>query len=738
MSSNAVAQSDNSTVQHELLLGHPVGLYTLFFAEMWERFSYYGMRALLVFYMLKGFLSYNDSQAYAVYGAYTALVYMTPFFGGMIADRLLGPRRAVVLGGSLMAAGHLMMTIEKSFAFFTALALLIVGNGFFKPNISTMVGSLYPHGSRKRDGGFTIFYMGVNLGAAMSPLLCGYIGETYGWHRGFGLATIGMLTGVAVFVAPSIISQLSMATVTLIAAFVIFDGPQRINSPALFQAHPNYWIYSVLACVAVAALVALRSMSGHHRKASIPSRLLLALVISATAIAAIYGLCYYRPKNWYSLGINYFIAVSLFIAAAIACRALWQDALPAAAGAPPDDALLRRPFAGISAEWLTYLAAVVSVPVFALLVSGFGPLNQGRAVTLIPESQIAKLQQAGPVGAVLAVVLDESSKPAGLVLVLSGLVAFVYIGMHTVKLERIARQRMYVVLVLTFFSMFFWSFFEQAGSSLNNFTDRNVNRVVGETRAITSADVGDTLTIKPTQAQLGYANGEQDFTMSKLTELRNSHQDNPEFGIDWTVAPDNIGMAVADRNNEIPASWFQSINAAYILIFGLVFTALWTFLGQRGLEPGTPYKFALGLLQLGLGFGAFWYGAQTADDRGMVALSWLFIGYLLHTTGELCLSPVGLAMITRLSPAFLVSTVMGMWFLATSFSQFLAAIIAQFTRVSNVAERADAVPVPKQTLDLYGNVFGQIAVVAILSALVCFALSPLLMKWMHTDQADQT
>jgi POT family proton-dependent oligopeptide transporter len=172
------------------LFGHPTGLFTLFFAEMWERFSYYGMRALLVFYMLKGFLSYGDKEAYAVYGAYTALVFMTPFFGGLLADRLLGSRRAVVLGGILMAAGHLTMTIESNWAFFTALALLICGNGFFKPNISTIVGSLYPPGSRKRDGGFTIFYIGINLGAAMSPLLCGYIGETYGWHYGFGLATI--------------------------------------------------------------------------------------------------------------------------------------------------------------------------------------------------------------------------------------------------------------------------------------------------------------------------------------------------------------------------------------------------------------------------------------------------------------------------------------------------------------------------------------------------------------------
>ncbi|MCH8968056.1 MAG: MFS transporter, partial [Planctomycetes bacterium] len=204
------------------LIGHPTGLFTLFFAEMWERFSFYGMRALLVFYMIKGFLKYGDGEAYTVYGAYTALVYMTPFFGGMLADRLLGARRAVVLGGLLMAAGHLMMTIENSLAFYSALALLILGNGFFKPNISAMVGALYPEGSHKRDGGFTLFYMGINLGAAMSPLLCGYIGETFGWHYGFGLATIGMITGTAIFVAPSLLAQTSMFMVALIATLNIF------------------------------------------------------------------------------------------------------------------------------------------------------------------------------------------------------------------------------------------------------------------------------------------------------------------------------------------------------------------------------------------------------------------------------------------------------------------------------------------------------------------------------------
>ena len=224
--------ANHATPQRETLFGHPVGLYTLFFAEMWERFSYYGMRALLCCLHAQGVLGLRRQQKlYAVYGAYTSLVYMTPFFGGMIADRLLGPRRAaVVFGGLLDGRGPFDDDHrELPIAFFIALALLIAGNGFFKPNISTMVGSLYPQGSRSGTAGFTIFYMGVNLGAAWHRCSA-VIGETYGWHRGFGFATIGMLTGIAVFVAPSIISQVTMAIVAIIAAINIFAVPKYFDA----------------------------------------------------------------------------------------------------------------------------------------------------------------------------------------------------------------------------------------------------------------------------------------------------------------------------------------------------------------------------------------------------------------------------------------------------------------------------------------------------------------------------
>jgi proton-dependent oligopeptide transporter, POT family len=182
----------------ETLFGHPKGLFILFLTEMWERFSYYGMRALLVYYMIKQ-LAYTQSEASHIYGLYTGLVYLTPVFGGILADRVLGQRKAVIIGGVLMALGHFAMASES--LFFLALALLIVGNGFFKPNISTQVGLLYPERDPRRDRAFSIFYVGINLGAFFSPLVCGTLGERYGWHYGFGVAGIGMLVALSIYLS---------------------------------------------------------------------------------------------------------------------------------------------------------------------------------------------------------------------------------------------------------------------------------------------------------------------------------------------------------------------------------------------------------------------------------------------------------------------------------------------------------------------------------------------------------
>ncbi len=714
--------------------GHHPGLFTLFFSEMWERFSFYGMRALLTLYLQKGFLGYGDSDAFAVYGSYTALVYMTPFFGGMLADRLIGPRRAVVLGGVLMALGHLLMTVEQAVALFMALGLLVCGNGLFKPNISTLVGSLYKPGSEKRDAGFTIFYMGINLGAAMSSLICGYIGETYGWHFGFGMATIGMLLGVAVFVMPVLLAQLLLAGSAGLFAFGLWWMWLYPESklPELI----NLTVSGITLASAVIAWLAFRRAG--ELEARGPARTVTAAIVLAGAIAAAAWLVRFHPENQFSTAVNYFVAAAMVIAAAVACWALAYGGLPLRIGQPEDMQRLFAPVVPglpITREWAVFAGSILAVPVLAALVSGFAILTpEGRPVYLIPASTVEAIKRTGGFGEVLATVVRELSLPGGLVLFIGGLGCAIYLGVETFKLDKVGRHRMFAILVLTLFSMLFWAFFEQAGSSLNLFADRNVDRVL-ERRQVTEADVGKVLEIQPTQENIGYSYKGKPFLMKDLTKLRDEHKGDPNFTIEWPITEEHIGMGIAERRQEIPASVFQSINPIYILIFGLPFSVLWVMLARINLEPSIPVKFALGLLQLGLGFGAIWLGGQLADDRGMVFVGWLLLGYLLHTTGELCLSPVGLSMVTKLSPRHLVSTVMGTWFLATAFSQYLAAIIAQFTGVTIEKGGETVIPPPNETLPVYTDVFGKVGIAAVVAALICFALSPILKRWMHLDRA---
>lgn len=750
--SNSTASPSMTAPMSPTWMGHPSGLFLLFFVEMWERFSYYGMRALLVFYMTKGFLKLDDASAYGIYGAYTALVYATPFLGGMLADKLLGARRAVILGGMLMAAGHLLMTWEDKTAFSVALALLICGNGFFKPNISTMVGSLYPAGSPRRDSGFTIFYMGINLGAAMSPLICGYVGETFGWHWGFGLATIGMLTGLVTFVADRKISQVLIGLTAIVTAGSMvlfhFTDPMQliVNAP-------------VGIALVVAAFIAIAALAGggiaeEVGAAKAPERM------AAQAVPQV------RPQLQ-----PYYLAV-------IAAILLIQHVI-----APHSEGAIILMLVGgfiIALPWLradiaVYLGTAALVPVAAILV-------QNTAV-------------------------------AGLLLGVFGGGALLMLAADAYRAQRVERERMYVVLILMFFSMLFWAFFEQAGSSVNNFTDRNVDRIIGG-RVLTSADVGqnleqlpitsaflgrtidgrtwnlkmidtaqevarETVIAAPAEATNAEIQAAVNQTALKAVDELSKRGDTPadskpadatapdeapasstadteetakEAAPGWNaklqraflakelkptlnsvpITEEMVGMKVDGR--EVKASIFQAANPITILLFGLPFSFLWAFLGTRGMEPNTAVKFSLGLMQLGLGFGAFWMGAQTSS-HGIVAIGWLLVGYMLQTMGELCLSPVGLSMVTKLSPARMVSTVMGAWFLATAFSNFLAGMIAALTGVGEGS--SGAAQTPLQTVHVYGDVFAKIGIAGFLAGVVLLAMSPLLVRWMHTDKQSE-
>ncbi len=497
--------------------GHPRGLLICFTTEMWERFSFYGMKFLLLLYLTKYHL-FSDANGLEVLGGYAALVYAMPVIGGLLADRYLGMRKAVVFGGLLLVMGHFGMAFEGEQAsivngevvqdeaalqiFYFSLALIVIGVGFLKPNISTIVGQLYSQDDPRRDSGFTIFYMGINLGAFTATLLCGYLGETFGWGYGFGAAGIGMLVGLVSF------------------------------------------------------LYGQKYLHGHA-----------------------------EPKD--------------------------------------PEKLRKKSAIGLSIEMTIYLCSLAGVAVAWQM-----------------------LQFHGAVGTLLNVLS---------VVVLLGMGWFI-----AVKCNEEQRSRMIVLIILIISTVVFWALFEQSAASMTLYADRVLNRVI-----------------------LGF---------------------------------------------ELTASQFGAMNSLFIFMFAPVFAWLWTALARRGLEPSTPVKFSLGIALAGLGFGALVLGASMPDESGRVLAYWMVLAYLLHTTGELCLSPVGLSAVTKLAVPSVVGVMMGAWFLATAYSEFVAAQLAKLAAIETVDGSVVEISV---ALASYTDLFTNLLWVGLAVAAVMLAISPILKKMMR-------
>lgn len=470
----------------------PRALIVLFFTEMWERFSYYGMRALLVLYLIQQLfqnLETSKTVAYGIFAAYGSLVYASPFIGGLIADKFLGHRKAVIWGATMMAIGHFLMAIENEMFLYLALSFLIVGNGFFKPNMPIILSGLYEENDPRRDGGFTIYYMSVNLGAFFSPILCGIVGETYGWHYGFTIAGIGMLAGLFIFLKFG----------------HIIDYHENINAE-----------------------------TGEKTLE-------------------------YRPL-----------------------------------GGVPDKESLAQKFCGLSKEIWIYALCVISTFGIALLVKHYEIMSY--------------------------VIFPLSLAILGFIFVIA------------LRSEKVERDRLFVILILLLFITLFWTFFEQAGSSLTLYASENVNRNF--------------------------------------------------FG------------------SVIPASLFQSVNPMFILIFASPLSILWMQLAQRKKEPSTPIKFAMGILLLSIGFlllglaPRFLSFETIAENNTMLKIAavpaiFLVLSYMFQTLGELCLSPIGLSMVSRLAPPKIVGMVIGAWYLSSSLAFQVGGWIANLTTDESSYEIAD-------------------------------------------------
>ncbi|HEY1114753.1 MAG TPA: peptide MFS transporter [Chitinophagaceae bacterium] len=522
--------------------GHPKGLYVLFFTEMWERFSYYGMRAILILFMTK-MLAFDSQFASGVYGNFTALVYLTPLIGGFISDRYWGNRRSIMVGGILMAIGQFILffcasMIETNMTlaqilFVTGLTGLVIGNGFFKPNISTMVNQLYAPGDKRVDAAFSIFYMGINLGAFFSPLVCGGLAEKIDYRWGFFAAGVGMVLGLIVF------QMLKNKYIVTASGEQIGGKPNRNVIPedtGTVTPHDREGMF------AEQNEPVLKKELKEPRKPEFTTG---------------------RILTW-----------------AVIYAALW----------------LLFMFV-IDFNWISTLVFATSIA-----ASGF-------------------------------IISDPN-------------------------LNRVERDRIIVIYIAAFFVIFFWSAFEQAGASLTLFADQQTDRVLGG----------------------------------------------------W----------------EMPASWFQSVNPLAIIVFAPLFAMLWTNLGKKGKEPASPVKQAIGLALLSLGYLIIAMGVQGVSGTTKASMFWLLGMYVLHTFGELCLSPIGLSMVARLAPVRLASLLMGVWFLANAMANDFAGMLSKLY------------PEAGQSTYLFGyeiatlnDFFMLFVIFSGVAAIILFLLSRFMLRMMH-------
>lgn len=451
-----------TTADDRTFLGHPRGLATLFFTEMWERFSYYGMRALLTLFMTTATMGANPGLGFdvatagAIYGLYTSLVYILALPGGWVADNLWGQRKAIWVGGWIIAAGHFTMAVPGTRTFFLGLLFIICGTGLLKPNVSTIVGDLYPEGGARRDAGFSVFYMGINIGGFFGPLITGWLGEGHQWHWGFGAAGVGMVLGLIQF-------RMGQSSLGDIGQLSTDDTVEQLAAKS-------------------------------------------------------------------------------------------------------------RKFFG---TFFSVLGATFA----------FGFLVYNGTIDLTVTSIAVRLGQ-------------------GVLIMVAGYFIYVWLwGGHTAE----ENKKMGVIFWLFLMIAVFWSGYEQAGTSLNLFARDLTNRSM--------------------------------------------------FG--W----------------ELPASWLQSVNAGFIILLAPVFGMLWVSLESRQRNPSIPMKAGLGLLGLSMGFFVLAWGAANASPDNLASPAWLVVTYFLHTVGELCISPIGLSAITKLSPKRRVGQMMGIWFVGAALGNLFAGLV---------------------------------------------------------------
>ena len=591
-----IKNTDDASQQPQLM-GHPIGLFVLFFTEMWERFSYYGMRALLILFltskMIDGGWQWHRKEAYALYGWYVMLVYFLPMLGGWLADNKWGHVKTVIVGASIIAAGHAALAIsdlnvgyDLSFVFYIGLLFLVIGTGLFKPNMSSIVGKMYPPHSDKKDGAYTIFYMGVNSGAFIGTLLVGWIGEHYGWKFGFGLAGIFMLFGLLQFYfARNIFGEAANN-----------PQPKRIDLPPeeLEKRVPFTFFEQILAALGV----------------------LFALTW------VVHGIFKVISRGGHFL---------------------------------PED-----------------------IYTFSLFKESF---MLGFADLLFPLS----------------------------------LVIFVILGLlRLFKYEPIERDRLKVIFIIAFFVIAFWASFEQAGTTMTIFARDYTSRVLTDHWALFYKIIDTIVSIAPmlVLTYVIYQLGKAIFNRYPLTILFTSIS----FLIIWILVITRVYDKLHTDSPVVDTTWFQILNPVFIISLAPLYSKVW----QR-FKLSAAQKFFIGFIFLGSGFGMLALGASTIPmgaKTAAVSMVWLLLAYLLHTMGELAISPVGLSYVSKLAPLRMTGFMFGIWYIFTGLANKLSGLMA---------EASDGIA-DKYGLSTFFLIF---TFVPFIAGVLIMILNPFLKKWMH-------
>ncbi|RPD97523.1 MFS transporter [Aureibaculum marinum] len=699
--------TDIENLFKDKVLGHPAGLFVLFFTEMWERFSFYGMRVLLVNFLTMTVIGYNPGwewtaeNAGALFGTYAMLLYITPIIGGIIADKLTGYRWAVVIGAFIMTLGHISMAFETEASLYIGLGLLVIGTGFFKPNITSIISEMYKHNSEKKDGAYTIFYMGVNAGAFFGMMLCGYLAEKLGWSYGFGLAGIFMLLGTLQFwMAKPLFGQIGEVPSKIHEVEI----PQNINEKNV-ETNEEVEVekrnpFTLLDKI----LIVICSILGLGYAINDP----LSKIAGIDMFSAI------QINDFEGQYVAILIALGLFLFLVIGRIMRYAKVIR-------DRMLAFIIFAFFTVFfWMSFEQGATSLILFAR-DSVNRVLSGTAAIAFNVVNALLTVVPLAIISYVLFLLWKKTIKKvpySNITLVICFVLMWGLVGyMLNRDFNSIAYEVNYDAIKSPKLDKDNKQVIDDKGNKVFNYTPITQNMSLADTDIV----VKQTITIaEPVSLNEG-----------EVINIIHKDKDKTAFGylsqerLDKAInnakirnTDDGIIKATVNRVKsnevEITVSWFSILNSFFIIAFASFFSKWW----DSKYNPSAAAKYALGLIVMACGFGLLAYGSYGLQDGVKVSMLWLVFAYLFHTLGELCLSPVGLSYVSKLVPARMIALMFGMWYLAIAIGNKLAAVLGG--QIENITK--------EYSLSTFFLIF---TIVPITAGVIILGLNPLLKKLMH-------